>query len=116
MTTDNIYINSTAEGITIFSLKGLIDNGKEEDLQMEFIKCFDRNCFKIVVDFTDYGKIYANVLKVISWASESIINNEGRLVLAGLSPVNYEKADMVGLDELVEMVPDMEFAMSLFHD
>ena len=116
MTTNLFYIDTTPEGVTIISLKKQIGQGKEGLLQEALLSCFDKNKFNIILDFTDYEKIYANILRVISWASEIVNNQNGRLILIGLNPFNYEKTEAVGLDELVEIVPDIDFALGILRD
>ena len=116
MASKQITVVTTNEGVSTLSLNGEMELGKEEEFQLAFIERFDAGSYRIIIDFTNCGKINAPVIRVISWASEVILNNEGRLVLAGLTPENFEKFDFVGIEELLEMVPDMEFAMALFQE
>lgn len=116
MNTPAIKVKSTPNGVYVFALSGILDVGQDEELQYSLIECFDAGSYKIILDFTSTEKIYSPVLRMITWAAEIVANNEGRFVLAGISPENFEKFDMIGLEELVEMVPDMEFAMELFQE
>lgn len=116
MIEQKVYISKTPENFIIITLKSTIEKNQEEELQAAFINGFDNGHYKFIVDLSDYGNLYANVLKVFSWASEIIINNNGRLIISGLSPYNYEKADLIGIEELLEMVPDMEFALTLIRE
>jgi anti-anti-sigma regulatory factor len=109
-------VTTNNDGVSTFTLNGPINEGMDEDLQLALIGRFDNGSYRIILDFTNCEKINSKILKVISWASEIIVNNEGRLVLAGLTPVNFEIFDFVGMEELAEMVPDMEFAMALFQE
>lgn len=116
MNSQAITVKSTPNGVYIFALTGILDVGQDEELQYSLIECFDAGSYRIILDFTNAKRIYSPVLKIITWASEIITNNAGRFVLAGISPENFEIFDMIGLEELVEMVPDMEFAMELFQE
>lgn len=116
MNSQSIKVKSTPNGVYIFSLSGILDVGQDEELQYSLIECFDAGSYRIILDFTNTETIFSPVLRVITWASEIVANNEGRLVLAGINPKIFEKLDMIGIEELVEMVPDMEFAMELFQE
>ncbi len=112
----NFTVETNNDGVSTFTLKGPVEPGMDEELQLAIIERIDNGSFRIILDFTNCGKINSKILKIVSWASEIIINNDGRLVLAGLTPENFEIFDFVGMEELAEMVPDMEFAMALFQE
>jgi len=116
MTERTFTVTTNADGVSTFTLNGPVTDGLDEDLQLAVIERIDNGSYRIILDFTNCGKINSKILRVVSWASEIIINNEGRLVLAGLTPENFEIFDNVGMEELAEMVPDMEFAMALFQE
>ena len=116
MATKSVSVKPTGNGVHIFSLRGVLANGQDEELQYSLIECFDAGSYKIILDFSETDKIYAPVIRVITWAAEIVFNNDGRLVLAGMNKANLQKFDSIGLEELVEMVPDMEFALELFQE
>ena len=116
MSTKSITVEPTPNGVCILTINETIKKVENEDLQSSFLECFDNGCYRIIIDFSNAGQVYSPIIRVLSWASEIVANNQGRLILASISSENYLKFDKIGLDELMEMVPDLQFATDLLKD
>lgn len=98
------------EGICVVELSGQIAGSCAEDMQLALIDSFDLSCYFVIINIEEVENIYAPAFKILSWAAEVIVGNNGRIIICGANSDISEKLILIGMDEVVELCENYELA------
>ncbi|PCJ62902.1 MAG: hypothetical protein COA79_01890 [Planctomycetota bacterium] len=101
------------DGVCVVELTGEISSNSEEELQLALIDSFDLKCYFVIINVANADNIYAPAFKIISWAAEVIVGNNGRIILCGANSEVSEKLNIIGMDEVAELCQNLEEAQEL---
>jgi anti-anti-sigma factor len=113
---NNISVNVTEstqhKGITIITVKGILDTVTAPEFEQQFRSVLDNKKFKLVIDLTDVEYIssagWGNFISEI----KRIRGEKGDLVLAGMKPAVTDIYELLEFDTFLKSFPDVESAVS----
>ncbi len=98
----NTSIKESGE-VSIISLIGFLDAHTAPILEQNFVELIKKNCFNIVVDFTDLVYISSAGLGVFMAYIEKIRENNGDIKLSGMNEKVFNIFDLLGFPLLYEI-------------
>lgn len=104
------------EDLIILYLNGFLDAHTSNLLEKKFEELLSRNCFKIVVNFTDLSYISSAGLGVFMAYIESMRNNNGDIKLSNMSFKIFNIFDMLGFPILFNIFKDESEAITKFNE
>ena len=98
-------------GITLVSVKGLIDTLTAVDFQEKFLSILAEKKFKLVVDLKDVNYISSAGWGVFISEIKRIRAQKGDLILSGMTPEVMEIFELLGFDTFLKAFPNVESAV-----
>ena len=109
---DNISINISEEkGITLLSVRGIIDTNTVSEFEEKFLSALDEKKFKLVVDLKDVDYISSAGWGIFVSELKRIRGEKGDLVLAGMNPDVLDIFKLLQFDSILKYFPNVESAV-----
>ena len=109
---DNISINISEEkGITLLSVRGIIDTSTVSEFEEKFHSVLDEKKFRLVVDLKNVDYISSAGWGIFVSEIKRIRSLKGDLVLCGMIPEVADIFDLLNFTVIFKSFPDLKTAL-----
>lgn len=109
---DNISVGiSENKGITLLSVRGIIDTTTVSEFEEKFLSVLDEKKFKLVVDLKEVNYISSAGWGIFISEIKRIRGQRGDLVLSGMVPEVLDVFDLLDFKVIFKSFPDAETAV-----
>lgn len=110
----SIWQEAVGDEIWLVSVDGRLDQTLNPDLEQELATLLDDGKSQLIVDLSQTNYINSGGLRTLVTGWRKARQQEGNLVLCGLSGRLHEIFHMVGFDQLFQIFPDRQTAQESF--
>ena len=110
----NIETEQGDDGIAVMRLKGTLDGHTYKQFSETLTEVIEKPCFKIILDLTALEYLSSSGVGVISKSLSTVKAKNGNLVLMNPTEHVDQILSLVGLPDVLPVVPDLPAAKSVF--
>ena len=110
----NIESEQGDDGVSILRVKGVIDGHTYKQFSETINELIEKLCFKIILDLSALEYLSSSGVGVISKSLNTVKARNGNLVLMNPTEHVEQILSLVGLPDVLPIVPDLSAAKSVF--
>ena len=107
-----IWQQEVADGIWVVGVNGRLDQTLTPALEQELTTLLDKGHTHLIVDLSQTNYINSGGLRTLVTGWRKARQQDGTLVLCGLNGRLQEIFGMVGFDQLFQIYPDLQAALT----
>ena len=114
MSNFSINVEHLEKSISKVEVNGYLDAHTFDEFESALIDLFDEGQYKIIVDMKNVPYISSAGAGVFIWAHGQANNNGGDIVIMNPSPNVSEVLELLGLDQVFKIVPNLAAGLKVF--